>query len=121
LCEECGKQAARAILIVEDIKRKEIEYNAEGSYMSGILTNLGLSVDSLSQSGTVSVRTLASIASLLQLRDCRAVSYMLALQDHSQSLFQAAETQLKQKHHLAQIEHRIAVISSQNTHLKRYF
>ena len=45
---------------------------------------------------------------------------MLALQDHSQSLFRAAETQLEQKHHLEQMEKRIAVISSQNEHLRRY-
>ncbi|XP_062516845.1 uncharacterized protein LOC134192163 [Corticium candelabrum] len=72
----------------------------------------------MSQSGTVSIRTLANTALLLKLRDCRTVSYMFALQDETYSILQATETEFELKHNLEQINRNIATISSQNDRLK---
>ncbi|KAK7492554.1 hypothetical protein BaRGS_00016220, partial [Batillaria attramentaria] len=79
--------------IIEDLRHKSEEYTAEGQRLGSILSELNLKSGSLSQSGVTSLRTLANIAYLLQIRDASDTSYLVALQH-----LQAEEEQVKEAH-----------------------
>ncbi|KAL5005139.1 hypothetical protein ScPMuIL_018595 [Solemya velum] len=76
------------MLIIEDLRQKSVEYNAEGRRLEHLLQAVGLTPTSLSQSGITSLRTLANLALLLKLKDTSDTSYLLGLQQLSEELSQ---------------------------------
>ena len=78
----CDRQAR---VVIEDHQQKVEEYNTEAQRLSRILHQVGLSSASLSQSGFMSLRTMASVALLLQLKDASTTNYLLGLCALSQS------------------------------------
>ncbi|ESO92361.1 hypothetical protein LOTGIDRAFT_162667 [Lottia gigantea] len=70
-----------AKLIVEDHNQKAEEYNIDGKRIGKIVEGIKLTPASLSQSGVTSLRTLANLALLLQIKDTTDTSYYLGLQN----------------------------------------
>lgn len=71
---------ANTQLLIEDLRQKADEYNAEGRRLGHILSSINLTSASLSQSGVASLRTLANLALILQTKNASESSYILALQ-----------------------------------------
>lgn len=67
-------------IIVEDMRQKTEEYNSEARRIEDVMKTINLPIASLSQSGVMSLRTLANVALLLQTKDVSETSYLLALQ-----------------------------------------
>lgn len=67
-------------LLVEDLRQKADEYNAEGRRLGNILSLINLTPAALSQSGVASLRTLANLALILHTKNASESSYILALQ-----------------------------------------
>lgn len=74
------KKEEDAELLVEDLRQKGEEYNAESRRLEKILGGINLTTDSLSQSGLMSLRTLASLALSLKTKDASDTSFLLAIQ-----------------------------------------
>eukprot|EP00112_Aurelia_sp_Birch-Aquarium-sp1_P012644 Seg2660.1 transcript_id=Seg2660.1/GoldUCD/mRNA.D3Y31 product="HAUS augmin-like complex subunit 1" protein_id=Seg2660.1/GoldUCD/D3Y31 len=66
---------------IEDVTRKTQEYAAEASFLAETLEGIGISNQSLSQSGQRNLRTLSELALGLTLKDCNHSSYVLAMTD----------------------------------------
>lgn len=66
-------------LLMEDLRQKILEYDAESRRLENILQCLSLTSSSLSQSGLMSLRTLVNVAISLNIKDASEVSYLLAL------------------------------------------
>ncbi|XP_071965489.1 HAUS augmin-like complex subunit 1 isoform X2 [Antedon mediterranea] len=84
-----------AEIIVADLNQKTLEYEAEAKRLSRILESVGLSTPSLSQSGTVSLRTLAEIATILEIKDVTTSSYILQMNNLTESMMET-----KKAHHV---------------------
>lgn len=93
-------------LIIQDLRHKATEYAAEGQRISSILAKLNLNPGSLSQSGVMSLRTLANLAWLLQIRDTSDTSYLLALTALQNEGDQVHEEFLAEERLLAQLTHK---------------
>lgn len=79
-------------LIIADLRQKTQEYNAEAGRLEQVLRGVGLTSAVLSQSGVMSLRSLANVALLLQIKDVSDTNYMLALQALQDELYQAEES-----------------------------
>ncbi|CAH1797389.1 unnamed protein product [Owenia fusiformis] len=84
---------------IEDCRLKAKEYYAEGQRLTNILDGVGLQQENLSQSGTMSLRTLSNIAELLQIAEANDSSYLCALSDISQQTLKIEE-QRSREHQL---------------------
>ncbi|XP_057312017.1 uncharacterized protein LOC130650130 [Hydractinia symbiolongicarpus] len=62
-----------------DIQTKSEEYKLEGERIKNMLTALGLSIPTLSNAGKSSVKSLADVAMLLDIKDTQKSSYLLAM------------------------------------------
>ncbi|XP_033634493.1 HAUS augmin-like complex subunit 1 [Asterias rubens] len=86
-----------AQIVMEDCQQKTEEYHAEAVRLAGILQSVGLSATSLSQSGNVSLRTLASVAQTLGIKDASTSSYLLATMEMSRVAMETDEARQKEK------------------------
>ncbi|WAR00354.1 HAUS1-like protein [Mya arenaria] len=66
-------------LLIHDHRQKADEYTAESVRLGGILESIGMTSTSLSQSGLMSLRTLANLALTLNTVDASETSFLLAL------------------------------------------
>ncbi|KAL3865759.1 hypothetical protein ACJMK2_043116 [Sinanodonta woodiana] len=83
-------------LVIEDLRQKSDEYNAESCRLENILKSMNLTPASLSQSGIMSLRALANLALLLKTKDASDTNYLLALQ-HLQTEMSKVEDARKQE------------------------
>ncbi|CAB3984523.1 HAUS augmin-like complex subunit 1 [Paramuricea clavata] len=92
------KKDQDAKILTEDLAQKKNEYRSEAKRLQRIISSVGLPLSNLSQSGLTSVRTLASTALLLDLRDTKMSSYLLGINELSKELHSAKEEEIKSKH-----------------------
>ncbi|XP_038077648.1 HAUS augmin-like complex subunit 1 [Patiria miniata] len=86
-----------AQIVTEDVRQKTEEYHTEAVRLAGILQSVGLSATTLSQSGNVSLRTLASVAGTLGIRDASTSSYLLAMMEMSKVAMETEEARQREK------------------------
>ncbi|XP_033125195.1 HAUS augmin-like complex subunit 1 [Anneissia japonica] len=92
-----------AQIILADLNQKTTEYEAEAKRLSQILESVGLSTPCLSQSGSVSLRTLARVATILEIKDVTTSSYLLQMSNLTQSMMETQSehcTETKQNEQL---------------------
>lgn len=78
-------------LIIDDLQQKTDEYAAETDRLRGILQQMGITQTSLSQSGTVSLRSLANVALILDTKDASDTSLLLGLNAQTQEKLRVEE------------------------------
>lgn len=88
---------------IEDLRQKAVEYTADGQRLGNILAALNLKSGSLSQSGVMSLRTLANLSYLLQVRDACDTSYLLALRRLHEEGDEVRESLIAEKRLLGQL------------------
>ncbi|XP_076465729.1 HAUS augmin-like complex subunit 1 [Babylonia areolata] len=93
-------------LIIQDLRLKATEYTVESQRIGGILMKLNLNPGILSQSGVMSLRTLANVAWLLEIRDPSDTSYLLALKCLQDEGDRIHEEYLAEERLLAQLTHK---------------
>lgn len=76
----------RTELVIQDMEQKTAEYSEEALRLHSILEGLSCSLEQTSPEIQGYVDSLASIASLLNLKDCSDTSYCLALTELSQDM-----------------------------------
>ncbi|XP_077202827.1 HAUS augmin-like complex subunit 1 [Paroedura picta] len=86
-------------LIIDDLKQKTEEYESDGNYLQGLLTeSLNLSVASLSNASTSYLNTLVDSAVALETKDTSLASFIPAINDLTSDLY-AAESRNKDLEH----------------------
>ncbi|PVD19507.1 hypothetical protein C0Q70_19996 [Pomacea canaliculata] len=90
-------------LLIQDLQQKAKEYASEGHRLAAVLRRLNLKPASLSQSGIMSLRTLANLAYLLRVRDASDSSFLLALQTLKDEIDRTQEAVIKEKQLLDQL------------------
>ncbi|XP_031566759.1 HAUS augmin-like complex subunit 1 [Actinia tenebrosa] len=75
-----------AEIVIEDMVQKTAEYDFEAQRISRILNDVGITLTSLSQSGSHSIKTLSEVSLLLGLKDCSSSSLMLGIANQSCAL-----------------------------------
>lgn len=88
-------------LVIDDLRQKTEEYNSEARRLENLLKKINLPVSNLSQSGIMSLRTLANVALLMQTKDVSETSYLLALQHLHDELYKTSE-ELKREERITQ-------------------
>lgn len=106
LMKENTDQEHNTQLVIEDLRQKATEYGAEAQRLSAILTEIHLTQGCLSQSGTTSLQTLASLALHLEIKDTSDSSYLLALQRHSDEAAKTSEQKNGEERALSQFTHK---------------
>ncbi|XP_074788594.1 HAUS augmin-like complex subunit 1 isoform X2 [Athene noctua] len=82
-------------LLIEDMKQKATEYDAEAKYFQDVLLEtLGISPINLSKEGTNNLSILVDSAMILETKDTSLVSFFCAITDMSSELY---ATELKNK------------------------
>ncbi|XP_031452935.1 HAUS augmin-like complex subunit 1 [Phasianus colchicus] len=82
--------------LIEDMKQRAAEYDAEAEYLQSVLTeSLDLSPSSLSKEGTAHLKTLVDSAMILEVEDLSLISFFCAMNDRSLELH-AAELKNKE-------------------------
>ncbi|XP_065060466.1 uncharacterized protein LOC135687753 isoform X2 [Rhopilema esculentum] len=89
-------------IIADDLKRKEQEYSIKADKIDKVLSDVGITVDTLSQSGVRNLTMLSDLAAYLRIKDTRDPSYVLALVD---LLGSAEESSHKLKQHELKLQH----------------
>ncbi|XP_060572037.1 HAUS augmin-like complex subunit 1 [Ruditapes philippinarum] len=84
-------------LLIEDLRQKAEEYNVESRRIEAILQNINLTTASLSQSGLMSLRTLANLALSLHTKDASDTSFLLALQHLEDEIRKTEESRRAQQ------------------------
>ncbi|XP_045215596.2 HAUS augmin-like complex subunit 1 [Mercenaria mercenaria] len=84
-------------LLIEDLRQKAEEYNVESRRIENILQCINLTAASLSQSGLMSLRTLANLALSLQTKDASDTSFLLALQHLEDEIRRTEESRRAQQ------------------------
>ncbi|XP_068741555.1 HAUS augmin-like complex subunit 1 [Montipora capricornis] len=97
------EQNKHATIITKDHIQKSTEYAAEAERLSRITEHLGLPVSCMSQSGRTSLKTLASVALLLETKDCSTSSLLLGIAEQSQALSAAVDANSEEKQLLSRI------------------
>ncbi|BFY97382.1 hypothetical protein BsWGS_00422 [Bradybaena similaris] len=90
-------------LIVDELEQKTNEYYAEAQRLSSVLSKLHMVPNCLSQAGVNSVRSLAKLGTLLDIRDPSISCYLLSLQDLDDRLEQITEQRRQESQHLKQL------------------
>ncbi|XP_025077934.1 HAUS augmin-like complex subunit 1 [Pomacea canaliculata] len=106
-------------LLIQDLQQKAKEYASEGHRLAAVLRRLNLKPASLSQSGIMSLRTLANLAYLLRVRDASDSSFLLALQTLKDEIDRTQEAVIKEKQLLDQLTlkskmHMLSALHSKN-------
>ncbi|XP_059165085.1 HAUS augmin-like complex subunit 1 [Physella acuta] len=97
------KQDKMTQLVVDDLQQKADEYNAESERLCKILCRLNLSQNNLSQSGLNSLRSLAKLGTLLDIKDASDTCYFLALQHLDMELEQVGQKKQSEADLLQQV------------------
>ncbi|XP_009700956.1 PREDICTED: HAUS augmin-like complex subunit 1, partial [Cariama cristata] len=86
---ECNEAKDRDVsLLIEDMKEKAAEYEAEANYLQGLLTEiLELSLSSLSSEGTSYLNALVNSAMTLETNDTSLTSFFCAIDDMTSELY----------------------------------
>ncbi|KAM6036722.1 HAUS augmin-like complex subunit 1 [Theristicus caerulescens] len=86
---ECNEARDRDVsLLIEDMKQKATEYEAEANYLQGILTeSLDLSPGSLSSEGASFLDVLVDSAMVLETKDTSLGSFFCAINDMTSELY----------------------------------
>ncbi|NWU72347.1 HAUS1 protein, partial [Pterocles burchelli] len=86
---ECNEARDRDVsLLIEDMKEKATEYEAEANYLQDLLSeSLGLSLSSLSSEGTSYLDVLADSAMILETKDTSLASLFCAINDMTSELY----------------------------------
>ncbi|NWX43836.1 HAUS1 protein, partial [Steatornis caripensis] len=86
---ECNEARDRDVsLLIEDMKQKATEYEAEANYLKGLLTeSLDLSLASLSSEGTNYLDVLVDSAMILETKDTSLTSFFCAINDMTSELY----------------------------------
>ncbi|XP_049651935.1 HAUS augmin-like complex subunit 1 isoform X1 [Accipiter gentilis] len=86
---ECNEARDRDVsLLIEDMKQKATEYEAEANYLEGLLAeSLGLSLSSLSSEGTSYLSVLVDSAMTLETKDTSLASFFSAINDMTSELY----------------------------------
>lgn len=90
-------------IITKDYFQKTSEYAAEVERLSRITEQVGLPVSSMSQSGRTSLKTLASVALLLGVKNCSTSSLLLGIAEQSQALSAAVDANSEEKRLLSRL------------------
>jgi len=80
-------------IILEDLQQKTEEYHVEADRITGILKQLGLGPEALSQSGSISLQTITRLATLLELKDTSDTSLLLGWTALSERKLRLSESQ----------------------------
>lgn len=97
------KQNKHAELVTKDQTQKTVEYSAEVERLSRITEQVGLPVSCMSQSGRMSLKTLASMALLLGTKDCSTSSLLLGIAEQNQALSAAVDANTEEKRLLSRL------------------
>lgn len=97
------KQNKHAELVTKDHTQKTVEYSAEVERLSRITEQVGLPVSCMSQSGRMSLKTLASMALLLGTKDCSTSSLLLGIAEQNQALSAAVDANTEEKRLLSRL------------------
>ncbi|NXW62901.1 HAUS1 protein, partial [Eurystomus gularis] len=81
-------------LLIEDMKERAAKYEAEATYLQGLLTGLGLPPGSLSSEGTSYLDVIVNSAIALETKDTSLVSFFSAINDMTLELY---ETEFKNR------------------------
>ncbi|XP_009276725.1 PREDICTED: HAUS augmin-like complex subunit 1 [Aptenodytes forsteri] len=86
---ECNEARDRDVsLLIEDMKQKAAEYEAEANYLQGLLAeSLDLSLSSLSSEGTSYLNVLVNSAMTLETKDTSLASFFCAINDMTSELY----------------------------------
>ncbi|XP_052283097.1 HAUS augmin-like complex subunit 1 isoform X2 [Dreissena polymorpha] len=101
------RQEKNTQLLIEDYRQKAEEYGAENRRLEGILDSLGMTSGSLSQSGVMSLRTLANLALTLNTADATDTRLLLALGWLEEETGRVGEARRTQQRLLQQLTHDI--------------
>ncbi|XP_041360426.1 HAUS augmin-like complex subunit 1 [Gigantopelta aegis] len=90
-------------LVIDDLRQKTDEYRAEGQRLNCVLTDVNLTPSSLSQSGVMSLRTVANTALVLQTKDASDTSFLLAVERLEDELDRVIENRQMEQQSLARL------------------
>lgn len=97
------EQNKYAELVTKDYNQKAVEYSAEVERLTRITEQVGLPVSCMSQSGRMSLKTLASMTMLLGTKDCSNSSLLLGITEQSQALSAAVDANTEEKRLLSRL------------------
>ncbi|XP_062599416.1 HAUS augmin-like complex subunit 1 [Saccostrea cucullata] len=116
----CNEHADRDTkLLVEDYRQKAEEYNIEARRCEGVLKRMNLSIASLSQAGVISLRVIANLALILQIKDTSDTSFLLAMQHLDDEIYKAEEARRKEERNLQILTEKIKTAMVKQSHLKK--
>ncbi|XP_072216060.1 HAUS augmin-like complex subunit 1 [Excalfactoria chinensis] len=96
LAEYSEERERDAAVLIEDMKERAAEYDAEAEYLQSILTEtLDLSPSALSEEGSAHLKTLVDSAMILETKDTSLTSYFYAISERNWELL-VAETKNKE-------------------------
>nr|XP_022329932.1 HAUS augmin-like complex subunit 1 isoform X1 [Crassostrea virginica] len=117
---KCNQHADRDTqLLVEDAQQKAEEYNMEARRCEGILKRMNLSVGSLSQAGVISLRVIANLALILEVRDTSDTSFLLAMRHLEDEIYKVEEARRKEEKNLEMLMDKIKMAMVKQSHLKK--
>lgn len=117
---KCNEQADKDTqVLVEDYQLKAEEYNIEARRCEGVLKKMNLSIASLSQAGVISLRVIANLALILQVRDTTDTSFLLAMRHLEDEIYKVEEARIKEERNLQTLIDKIKVAMVKQSHLKK--
>ncbi|PIK42110.1 putative HAUS augmin-like complex subunit 1 [Apostichopus japonicus] len=97
------ERESEAQILIKDYQEKTEEYHAEGERLSRILQTVGLSTSNLSQSGNVSLRSLAKSALTLGIKDASVSSFYQAVTKLSTDSLDVEEERMHDQKTISQL------------------
>ncbi|XP_048735531.2 HAUS augmin-like complex subunit 1 isoform X2 [Ostrea edulis] len=117
---KCNEHADKdAQFLVDDYRQKAEEYNIEARRCEGILKKMNLSIASLSQAGVISLRVIANLALILQVKDTSDTSFLLAMQHLDNELYKVEEAKRKEERNMQILTDKIKTAMLKQSHLKK--
>lgn len=113
------KQDNAINLVIDDLRQKANEYSNEATRIGRMLSGVGLSFNSLSNSGTASLSTLVDMALILRTKDACDTSLMLAISDLYLLISRQAATRKLEEKMSSELQAKKTAILLKNTTLKQ--
>lgn len=119
LKQSCEGQEKFNELIVQDLQLKADEYRVEAERLGRLLERFGLPLSCLSQSGTLSLKTLVDVSLTLGVQHASDTDLLLALGSLAEDNYQVKETRRSQKRVRNQLLEKTRLQLQQNASLSR--
>ncbi|XP_054843134.1 HAUS augmin-like complex subunit 1 [Eublepharis macularius] len=106
---ECSESRDADIrILIDDMKQKTVEYESDGNYLQGLLTeSLNLSFTSLSNASTNYLDILVDSAMALETKDTSLASFIPAINDLTSDLYSAESRNKDMEHELSNLRKKL--------------